>query len=226
MEREKPAKQTSANTIATRDGARPSRADIAALATFLRAMESDYDQDLSRERRELWLKVLEMPQRFSVQEIVDAFVQVQQAQMEQPGGWTGFPRRMNVIAQMNVNRANQARERAARRDQEFYDEMRELKRRAAAGEKFYGLADLMRDFEQIMKKKAQQAMTGTKSVEAPASPASSAEEIALARRREELARQAEQIRAAERAKNLASNEPGPRPATASSCASTPARDDE
>lgn len=46
-----------------------------------------------------------MEQKFRLQEITDAFAQVQ---IEQPGGWTGFPKRPDVIVRMMRNRENKA----------------------------------------------------------------------------------------------------------------------
>jgi len=77
------------------------------LMRFLRAAESDYDQDLSQERMEQWLALLGMKEKFSLLEITEAFSAVQ---MERPGGWTGFPKRPDVIAKMLDTRDRKAEE--------------------------------------------------------------------------------------------------------------------
>lgn len=60
-----------------------------------------------------------MEQGFRLQEITDAFSQVQ---IEQPGGWTGFPKRPDVIVRMMRNREHRAEQHKNRGGWDFADE--------------------------------------------------------------------------------------------------------
>lgn|SRR6478609_664118 len=97
-------KPTSANGSEMPDGRTHSASEME-LVVFLRAAEADYDQNLSGERRELYLGLLDLPEKFSVREIIRAFGEVQ---IEQPGGWTGFPKRPDVIVRILANRDSAA----------------------------------------------------------------------------------------------------------------------
>lgn len=97
-------RHSNGNGSGTGNGPEYSETEVS-LVRFLRAAESDYDQDLSDERIEQWMGLLKAKQRFSLQEITEAFSEVQLAQ---PGGWTGFPRRPDVLAQMMRTREHKA----------------------------------------------------------------------------------------------------------------------
>lgn len=101
---DKLTKLTNGNGNEMPDGQKLSASEME-LAAFLRAAEADYDQNLSGERRELYLSLLDLEQKFTAQEIIRAFGEVQ---VDQPGGWTGFPKRPDVIVRILANRESAA----------------------------------------------------------------------------------------------------------------------
>lgn len=97
------AKQSSESGIVKRDTAK----ERLQLSAVMQALERDHRTEFSNQEIAQWESLLEHPEKFSLAEIMAALDEVQ---LNPPDGWTGPPKRTDVLRQMFRNREARAEE--------------------------------------------------------------------------------------------------------------------
>lgn len=113
------------------------------LASFLRSLEMVYRWEMPDEELEMWIHSLNC---FPLAEVRQAVTELMK---NPPDGWTGMPKLPDVVRTIWIDRERRAAEIQLQEGTRLLAEMKQLKARADAGERFYGMADL----EKLVKEK-------------------------------------------------------------------------
>jgi DNA-binding transcriptional MerR regulator len=123
------------------------------LDQLMETMQIDCRMELGPLERQRWHQCLT---DYSIAEIAAACYSLV---LHPPSDWTGVPQWGDIARQVESSRERRAEQFERKKSQELQAEMRDLKRRAAAGEKFYGLEDLAKEdvFKKLLEAKAMPA---------------------------------------------------------------------
>jgi len=138
------AKPSSKSAIAKSDTV----ADSKKLMLVMASLERDYRTEFSEAELQQWEALLEHPEKFSLREILAALDEVQ---LHPPAGWTGPPKRPDVLRQLFIAREEKAQSVMRERQKREQWEMRVLQEeRAKHPERFISLADVLKGFKEQM----------------------------------------------------------------------------